>query len=200
MSNINSNTQDLASIAFPKTLSDAIKVCHEIGIRHIWIDALCIVQDDPKDKAREISQMGRTYKYATLTIMAASTRSVYEGFLGDAKIDAPKAKLPFHLIDSTFSTTNQEQTSSEHQFNLEKGCGNFSNGYGWNRSGLSRARLPDGDLKALVLGMTFSNSGAHYVIFLVLHRLECDTYERIGHAVLHTEFTPERVNRDHVPG
>lgn len=102
MSNINSYTQELASITFPKTLSDAIKVCHEIGIRYIWIDALCIVQDDPKDKASEISQMGRTYKDATLTIMAASARSVYEGFLGDAKIDAPEAKLPFHLNQDAF--------------------------------------------------------------------------------------------------
>jgi len=97
MSNLNSYTQELSTV-FPKTLSDAIKVCREIGMRYIWIDALCIVQDDPKDKAREIGQMGRIYKDATLTIMAASAKSVYEGFLDDAKIDAPE---PSSLSTST---------------------------------------------------------------------------------------------------
>ena len=86
MSNLNSYTQELSTV-FPKTLSDAIKVCREIGMRYIWIDALCIVQDDPKDKAR---QMGRIYKDANLTIMAASAKSVYEGFLDDVNIDAPE--------------------------------------------------------------------------------------------------------------
>jgi Heterokaryon incompatibility protein (HET) len=101
MSNLNSYTQEL-SIVFPKTLSDAIKVCREIGMRYIWIDALCIVQDDPKDKAREIGQMGRIYKDATLTIMAASAKTVHEGSVDDAKIDAPEAKLPFHINKDFF--------------------------------------------------------------------------------------------------
>lgn len=102
MSNLNSYTQDLASVVFPKTLSDAIKVCRKVGLRYIWIDALCIVQDDSQDKAREINQMGRVYKDATLTIMAASAKSVYEGFLDDAKIDAPDAKLPFYIDKDSF--------------------------------------------------------------------------------------------------
>jgi hypothetical protein len=57
-------------------------------LRYIWIDALCIVQDDKQDKDKEIGQMGSIYKDATLTIMAASAKSAYDGFLDDAKIDA----------------------------------------------------------------------------------------------------------------
>ena len=102
ISNLDSYTKELASTVFPKTLSDAIQVCRRVGLRYIWIDALCIVQDDPNDKAREISQMGRIYKDATLTIMAASAKSVYEGFLDDTKIDAPGAKLPFHIDKDSF--------------------------------------------------------------------------------------------------
>ncbi|KAF4627069.1 hypothetical protein G7Y89_g11087 [Cudoniella acicularis] len=102
MSNLNSYTQELASSVFPKTLSDAIKVCRAVGMRYIWIDALCIVQDDPKDKAKQINQMGRIYKDATFTIMAASAKSVSEGFLGNTKVDAPEAKLPFHIDEDSF--------------------------------------------------------------------------------------------------
>jgi hypothetical protein len=52
--------------------------------------------------------------------------------------------------------------------------------------------MPEGELKALVLGMTYSNVGEHCVSFLVLRRLGRDTYERIGHAVLHTAFSMEK--------
>jgi hypothetical protein len=51
--------------------------------------------------------------------------------------------------------------------------------------------LPEGELKALALGMTFSNSDQHCISFLVLRRLECDIYERIGQAMLHTAFNME---------
>lgn len=32
--------------SLPKTFQDAIQICHILGIRYIWIDSLCIVQDD----------------------------------------------------------------------------------------------------------------------------------------------------------
>ena len=32
---------------FPKTLQDAVRITRRLGIRYLWIDALCIVQDDP---------------------------------------------------------------------------------------------------------------------------------------------------------
>ncbi|KAF4626117.1 hypothetical protein G7Y89_g12046 [Cudoniella acicularis] len=46
--------------------------------------------------------------------------------------------------------------------------------------------MPEGELKALVLGLTFSNVGEHCLSLLVLHGLEGGTYERVGHAVMHT--------------
>ncbi|KAJ8113101.1 hypothetical protein ONZ43_g5230 [Nemania bipapillata] len=102
--NLDSYAQEIDPEILPKTLSDAIKVCRILAIRYIWIDALCIVQDDQQDKAREIGQMGKIYKNATLTIMAASAKSVYTGFLDDAKIDAPEAKLPWHLDQDSFGS------------------------------------------------------------------------------------------------
>ncbi|KAF7549356.1 hypothetical protein G7Z17_g6444 [Cylindrodendrum hubeiense] len=105
---------------FPKTLSDAIKVCRVIGIRYIWIDALCIIQDDQQDKAREICQMGRTYRDATLTIMAASAKSVYAGFLDDTKVDAPEAKLPFHLGRDSFGAVFVRSSFDSHPYFLDE--------------------------------------------------------------------------------
>lgn len=40
--------------------------------RYIWVDALCIVQDDNEDKMHEIQRMHEIYSQAELTIVAAT--------------------------------------------------------------------------------------------------------------------------------
>jgi hypothetical protein len=65
----------------PQTIQDAISVTHRLGIRYLWVDALCIIQDNPIDKSTEINAVGANYKNATLTISAASAASVELGFL-----------------------------------------------------------------------------------------------------------------------
>lgn len=65
----------------PQTLSDAVKVTRGLGIRYLWIDALCILQDSDDDKAHEIQNMGQVYKNATVTIIAGASKSAGEGFL-----------------------------------------------------------------------------------------------------------------------
>jgi len=66
---------------FPPTLRDAILVTRALGVQYIWIDSLCIFQDDANDWAIEASRMGNVYRYATLTIAATSAESVNAGFL-----------------------------------------------------------------------------------------------------------------------
>jgi hypothetical protein len=41
----------------PKTFRDACQVAKNFGIQYVWIDSLCIVQDDRNDWAREASKM-----------------------------------------------------------------------------------------------------------------------------------------------
>lgn len=65
----------------PQTIKDAITVTRNLGIRYLWVDALCIIQDSDEDKATEISNMGQIYKNATLTIAATCSQSANEGFL-----------------------------------------------------------------------------------------------------------------------
>lgn len=65
----------------PQTIQDSIIVCRRLGVRFLWIDSLCIIQDNASDKAYEIAQMPQIYRNATLTIAAARARNVHEGFL-----------------------------------------------------------------------------------------------------------------------
>ena len=56
----------------PLTIRDAIHFCRKIGWQYLWVDALCIIQDDKADVASQISQMQSIYRFADFTIVAAS--------------------------------------------------------------------------------------------------------------------------------
>lgn len=61
----------LAKIALPPIIMDAILLCKQLGENFLWIDRLCIVQDDSSSKHNQIRGMDRIYHSASLTIMAA---------------------------------------------------------------------------------------------------------------------------------
>ena len=65
----------------PATFRDAIKVARALGTRYLWIDSLCIIQNDREDWERESSRMGDIYEKAYLTIAASQATGDDEGFL-----------------------------------------------------------------------------------------------------------------------
>lgn len=65
----------------PKCYQDAVCLLRRLHIRYLWIDALCILQDDIKDWYREASQMGKVYTSARFVVIAAMAASVDSGFL-----------------------------------------------------------------------------------------------------------------------
>ncbi|KAI8649334.1 HET domain-containing protein [Fusarium sp. Ph1] len=85
--------------SLPKSVQDAIQVAQSIeGISYIWIDSLCIIQDDDDDKGSQLAKMGDIYRGAMVTISAASAGSCYEGFLKSRECPEkakPIAKIPF---------------------------------------------------------------------------------------------------------
>lgn len=54
-----------------QTFQDACQITEEIGLRHLWIDSLCIVQDDPEDWNREALQMAGVYGGLSINISAS---------------------------------------------------------------------------------------------------------------------------------
>lgn len=87
--------------ALPLTLQDAIALTRDLGFRYLWVDALCIIQDDSADKVAEINRMGMVYKNATLTIAAASTNSAQESFLAARPLPSI-CTVPYLLPNGTF--------------------------------------------------------------------------------------------------
>lgn len=60
---------------------DCITAARYLDLKYVWIDALCIVQDDRDDWEDQSVKMGDVYKQAFTTFIAASSTNVDEPFL-----------------------------------------------------------------------------------------------------------------------
>ncbi|KAG6364454.1 hypothetical protein INS49_006055 [Diaporthe citri] len=60
---------------------DAIEVTRKLGIRYLWIDSLCIIQDSTADWEEESKMMTTVYRDCTLTVSAMSSEKSEDGFL-----------------------------------------------------------------------------------------------------------------------
>ncbi|KAG8159248.1 hypothetical protein KVR01_010909 [Diaporthe batatas] len=72
----------LRNVNVPNTIRDAIHLVQNIGYRYIWVDALCIVQDDAASRHAQISRMHEIYRHADMTIVAADGDNCSEGLPG----------------------------------------------------------------------------------------------------------------------
>jgi len=62
-----------------KTFQDAIVFSRRLQLRYIWIDSLCIVQNDLADWERELAQLTSIYANAFITIAATASANHYGG-------------------------------------------------------------------------------------------------------------------------
>jgi hypothetical protein len=65
----------------PLTLHDAVVVTRNLGLKYIWIDALCIVQDSQDDWEAECARMGDYYRFSYVTISPLQVLGANTGFL-----------------------------------------------------------------------------------------------------------------------
>ncbi|KAJ4184958.1 hypothetical protein NW755_008872 [Fusarium falciforme] len=77
----------------PRTFQDAIKAARGLSVRYLWIDSLCIIQDDQEDWKREAARMQQVFSNATCIIAASSAGSSAVGFLKTRRDDRTFATL-----------------------------------------------------------------------------------------------------------
>ncbi|KAF2653191.1 HET-domain-containing protein [Lophiostoma macrostomum CBS 122681] len=81
LSNYEARKEEIVMDDLPKTIRDAVIMTRALGIQHLWIDALCIVQDSILDWERESANMCAVYANAILTIAAMDSPDSYSGLL-----------------------------------------------------------------------------------------------------------------------
>lgn len=66
---------------FPPTVRDAIRITMSLGIQYLWVDAFCIIQDDPEDWRLAARRMDRVFGSAYCRLAAASASTAYDGMI-----------------------------------------------------------------------------------------------------------------------
>jgi hypothetical protein len=64
------------------TIIDGLKFASQMNVRYLWVDALCIVQDDEESKPLQINHMDAIYRQAVLTIVAGDNSDSSDGISG----------------------------------------------------------------------------------------------------------------------
>ena len=47
--NLHTWSSEIPYYSLPQTIKDAIRVTRELSLEYLWVDALCIIQDNPQD-------------------------------------------------------------------------------------------------------------------------------------------------------
>lgn len=79
--NFKEHEKEIPFSTLPKTFQDAVIATRELGLRYLWIDSLCIIQDSPEDWQVECSKMAGIYRYSSVTIIGAMASDSHDGFL-----------------------------------------------------------------------------------------------------------------------
>ncbi len=107
--------QSIVINELPKTFQDAITVARYLGVRYLWIDSLCIIQDSEQDWERESSLMSQVYSgsYCNIAATAASDGSRGLFFERDTKLIRPIKVMMrntfYNIVDGGLWVRNVEQ-------------------------------------------------------------------------------------------
>jgi len=96
-SNLDQHLVGIALQNLPQTFRDSVSLCVELGIQYLWIDSLCIVQDDEDEWKQESTVMGSIYENALFTIAASSAVDSSQGLFGvKSKMDL--VEIPYSNV------------------------------------------------------------------------------------------------------
>lgn len=134
MINVHSRGAGLQRSDLPKTLQDSIIIAEQLGIRYLWIDSLCIIQDSDDDWATEAAKMGEIYLGSVVTIVAASSSSAEHGCFNQRSVPTIQSLRAHDKVISIQTSFSDGRTSNLHIITQEQTLARY--GYGARGEGL----------------------------------------------------------------
>jgi Heterokaryon incompatibility protein (HET) len=105
---------------FPPAIKDALELVRSLGERYLWVDAICINQDDDMEKAGFISQMDKIFAGALLTIIAAGSTAAHglPGIApGSREISQPYVRVGDKLAIMRCLTLHEQHRLQDSEWN-----------------------------------------------------------------------------------
>ncbi|KAJ5547125.1 hypothetical protein N7494_004710 [Penicillium frequentans] len=94
----------------PQTFQDAIQLTRHLGIRYLWIDSLCIIQDSREDWLDQSALMGSVYQGSYLNIAATKSTDPSGGlFTTRNPVVITPLRVPMHVTVPVGHAVPQEQ-------------------------------------------------------------------------------------------
>ncbi|KAI1815142.1 HET-domain-containing protein [Poronia punctata] len=79
-----------SNVIIPRTIRHAMQLVNVLGERYLWVDLLCIVQDDTESKHSQLSMMDHIFEGAYFTIVAANGWDANHGLRGIKGVTEPR--------------------------------------------------------------------------------------------------------------
>jgi hypothetical protein len=119
LQNVSSRLKGIKPETLSKTIQDAIHCTRQLGIKYLWVDALCIIQDSPSDKVKQLGQMGSIYEKAIVTLFASSADRATKGFLEDRPVAGKDYQVPFPCPNTATGTVYLTYDNPRYKRKLE---------------------------------------------------------------------------------
>lgn len=81
--------------SLPRTIREAVEICRNLGVRHLWVDALCVMQGESDDFMHEVAQMGSIYANSVFTLEASDAT--------DSQCTFSKSRNPLRVEPCVFA-------------------------------------------------------------------------------------------------
>lgn len=85
----------IESTSLPAVVKDAVTFCRALGICYLWVDALCIKQDDKTDWCEEAANMASIYSRSVVVIAASASSDSTQGFI-TRQMDVQPVNFQWH--------------------------------------------------------------------------------------------------------
>lgn len=103
-SNIEGLQNGFSVSELPKSFRDAICITQKLGVRYLWVNSLCIIQDSVADWRREAAAMGDVYRNSFCSISATAASNSDEGCFVERD---PSLVSPCTFSSAWTNTSNQ---------------------------------------------------------------------------------------------
>ncbi|KAM0544327.1 hypothetical protein ACHAPJ_011863 [Fusarium lateritium] len=111
--NYSAHMKGISLASLPNTFRDAVKMARRLGFRYLWIDSLCIIQQDPQDWRHESGKMFDVYANSVLTLAAVHSEDSNGGLFAQASPINDSGK-------SLFAAFEYRVAIDEEELNLRK--------------------------------------------------------------------------------